>query len=242
MTYTKQELEKMAKRSGGSLDLSGTGITALPEGLTVGGSLDLEGCTGITALPDNLTVGGWLDLRGTGITALPEGLTVGGSLYLSGTGIKNKETAKRKVKRLHDGDYVPGRYFYADGILTHVRRAKKIGEYTYYIGKIFENNVVSDGKYYAHCKTFKDGVLDIQFKRCADRGEDQYKKLNKDSVVKYEDAVIMYRIITGACRAGTQAFLNTLKETKAEYTVAEIIEQTRGQFGSQTFARFFEEN
>ncbi len=31
------------------------------------GGLDLRG-TGITSLPDNLTVGGWLDLRGTGIT------------------------------------------------------------------------------------------------------------------------------------------------------------------------------
>ena len=241
MTYTKQELEKMAKRSGESLDLSGTGITALPEGLTVGGWLDLRG-TGITALPEGLTVGGWLDLSGTGITALPEGLTVGGSLDLSGTGIKNKTKEKKKAKKLRNGDYVPNKYVYADGILTHVRRAKKIGEYTYFLGKIPEKNVVSDGTYYAHCKTFKDGVLDIRFKRCSDRGEDQYKKLNKDSVVKYEDAVTMYRIITGACRAGTQAFLDTLKETKAEYTVAEIIEQTRGQFGSQTFARFFEEN
>lgn len=31
-----------------------------------GGNLDLSG-TGITSLPDNLTVGGWLDLSGTGI-------------------------------------------------------------------------------------------------------------------------------------------------------------------------------
>ena len=71
---------------GGYLDLRGTGITALPDNLTVGGSLYLSG-TGITALPDNLTVGGYLDLRGTGITALPDNLTVGDSLDLRGTGI-----------------------------------------------------------------------------------------------------------------------------------------------------------
>ena len=71
---------------GGSLDFSGTGITSLPENLTVGGYLDLRG-TGITSLPENLTVGGWLDLSGTGITSLPENLTVGGSLDLRGTGI-----------------------------------------------------------------------------------------------------------------------------------------------------------
>ena len=49
---------------------------------SVGGSLDLEGCTGITALPDGLSVGGYLYLEGcTGITALPDGLSVGDEIY-----------------------------------------------------------------------------------------------------------------------------------------------------------------
>ncbi|OKP27580.1 hypothetical protein BSQ40_14620 [Serratia fonticola] len=73
---------------GGSLDLEGTGITVLPDGLNVGGSLDLEG-TGITVLPDGLNVGGSLYLRGTGITVLPDGLNVGGSFYLDPQHISN---------------------------------------------------------------------------------------------------------------------------------------------------------
>ena len=126
----KQEIEKFRKGTGGdlvikdgkpfyggSLDLSGTGITALPDNLTVGGYLDLENCTGITALPNNLTVGGSLylsgtgitalpnnltvggslDLRGTGITALPDNLTVGGSLYLRGTGITGEVKVNKKL-------------------------------------------------------------------------------------------------------------------------------------------------
>ena len=73
---------------GGHLNLRGTGITSLPEGLTVGGGLSFENCTGITSLPDSLTVGGFLDLEDcTGITSLPDGLTVGGGLNLHGTGI-----------------------------------------------------------------------------------------------------------------------------------------------------------
>ncbi|WP_051983882.1 hypothetical protein [Pectobacterium wasabiae] len=71
---------------GGYLDLEGTGITSLPENLSVGGSLYLRG-TGITSLPENLSVGGSLYLRGTGITSLPENLSVGGYLDLEGTGI-----------------------------------------------------------------------------------------------------------------------------------------------------------
>ena len=72
----------------GDLDLRGTGITSLPDGLVIYGGLDLENCTGITSLPEGLVVGGSLDLYGTGITSLPEGLAVGGSLYLENcTGI-----------------------------------------------------------------------------------------------------------------------------------------------------------
>ena len=47
----------------------------LPEGLQVGGSLDLRG-TQITALPEGLQVGGSLDLGGMQITALPEGFEI----------------------------------------------------------------------------------------------------------------------------------------------------------------------
>ena len=83
---------------GGSLDLRGTGITALPDNLTVGGYLYLRG-TGITALPDNLTVGGYLDLENcTGITALPDNLTVGGSLDLENcTGITGEVKVNKKL-------------------------------------------------------------------------------------------------------------------------------------------------
>ena len=52
-------------------------------------------------------------------------------------------------------------------------------------------------------------------------------------------AIAMYRIITGACQAGTQQFLDTIKEFKEEYSVAEIIEITQGQYGSSIFAEFF---
>ncbi len=57
----KQEIEKFRKETGVNL--------VVKDGKPFyGGSLDLSG-TGITALPDNLTVGGYLDLSGTGITA-----------------------------------------------------------------------------------------------------------------------------------------------------------------------------
>ena len=258
MIYTKQELEKMMQENGGWLDLSGTSITALPDNLTVGGNLYLRGTsitalpdnltvggcldlshTSITALPDNLTVGGWLDLSHTSITALPDNLTVGGWLDLSGTRIKNKTKEKQKVKAFYEGKYKPNAWLYCDGMVIHVKSKKKIGEYTYYVGKIHTLNVISDGENYAHCKSVKQGIIDLRFKKAKDRGAEQYKDLTVESVLTYDDAVMCYRIITGACSAGTEHFLNGLKETKERYTIAEIIELTEGQYGSNTFKNFF---
>ena len=54
MKYTLEKLQKIMDDNGGSLNLSGTKITSLPDNLTVGGSLYLIS-TKITSLPDNLS-------------------------------------------------------------------------------------------------------------------------------------------------------------------------------------------
>ena len=224
---------------GRGLYLSDTMITSLPDNLTVGGCLDLSN-TKIKSLPDNLTIGGSLALRNTAITSLPNNLTVGGGLYLSGTKIADKGKESSKVKRLKDGDYVPNRYIYADRILTHIRAKRHIDGYDLYVGKIKGHNVISDGKHYAHCRTFKEGVADLLFKNAKDRGAEQYKDLTLDSTVTKDEAITMYRIITGACRQGTEQFVNSLGKLKDTYTVKEIIKLTKGQYNSECFEKFFE--
>ena len=221
---------------GGWLDLSGTQITSLPDNLTVGGSLYLSG-TQITCLPDNLTVGGWLDLSGTQITSLPDNLTVGGSLYLRGTQITRSETDK--VNRLKDRDYKAGKYLYADGILTHIKKVKRQAGYIFYIGKIKGRNVISDGVHYAHCDSFRDGIADLLFKAAEDRGAEQYKEMSLGTSMTVPELAVMYRIITGACQQGTQHFINSLGELKERYTIEEVNEMTKGQYGHEQFAKFF---
>lgn len=54
------------------------------------------------------------------------------------------------------------------------------------------------------------------------------------------DLVTMYRVITGACQQGSQAFVDSIKDLKKEYTIREAIELTRGQYGAEAFAEFFE--
>ena len=231
---TMAEAQRIMAENNGNLDLCGRkDITELPVNLTVGGSLDLS-FTPIHELPVNLTVGGSLYLSGTPINELPKDLKIGGWIY----GTKNIVN-KKDYTQLQNGDYVPSKYIYADDLLTLIKGVHKIGQYTVYVGKIKGRNVVSDGTYYAHCSNVRDGIADIAFKKLKDRGTAQYESLTLDSVIPFEEAVIMYRIVTGACRQGTKDFLNSQKELKKEYTVAEIIEATKGQYGHETFVRFF---
>ena len=231
---------------GGGLDLRGTGITSLPENLTVGGGLYLRD-TGITSLPENLTVGGWLDLSGTGITSLPENLTVGGWLDLSGTGITSKEREKVKKpdkQKMFEFNlsvqaklsWQNGRYRIFDGIFCEVVRKLK-NAYKVKIG-LATKYVVTDGVNYAHGDTIKEARADLMYK-ISDRDTSQYEDLSLDSVVTKEEAIKMYRAITGACEAGTKHFVGGLKELKPRYTIAEIIELTEEQFGATDFKNFF---
>ena len=178
---------------------------------------------------------GNLYLSGTEITALPDNLTVGGGLDLSGTKITNPT-----VKRLRHGEYVPGKYLYADGILTHVKKKKKAGAYTVFVGKIPGHNVVFDGKHYAHCRTLREGIADLLFKSAADRGADQYKGISLDDSFTVEELKTMYRIITGACQQGTKEFVDGLKDRKERYTIREAIKLTDGQYNAEKFKEFFE--
>ena len=236
---------------GGSIDLSYSKITKLPDGFTVNGNLHLRG-TPITELPDVLTVGGSLDLSHSMISELPDGLTVGGFLHLTDTLITELPDDltvggfvtgfggnTSSVKRLEDGDYIPGRYLYADGILTHVNRKRKFRDYDYFIGKIPGHNVLYDGTYYVHCKDIRDGIRDLAFKHAVDRGADQYRNISVDKQIPTGEMVTMYRVITGACQQGTERFLESLVKLKDSYTIQEAVELTEGQYGSAEFREFF---
>ena len=232
---------------GGTLDLSGTQITSLPDSLTVGGWLDLSG-TQITSLPDNLTVGGGLDLIGTQITSLPDNLTVGDSLYPGDTEIPGKEL--EKVKDLPSDfdikykNYVEsklvwqnGKYRVVDDIFCEViKQHKNIIEVKIQNTKayIFTKNGVN-----AHGKTIKQAYRDWLFKT-SDRDVKQYENLTLTTEKDLNYWVVCYRTITGACSFGTENYLDNNKEKyNDKMTLAEVFEATEGQYGHNTFVKFF---
>ena len=169
---------------------------------------------------------------------LESGLVVGGWLNVSGTALYDK---KPKYNRLVNGT-ITDKYIYADNILTVYSKVRKHKEYTIYVTP-FKNTskayVITNGNHYAHCKDIKDGILDIKFKE-AERDLSKYRSLGLDHKMSYEEAVIMYRVITGACSGGTQHFLDTHELSKQKkYSVREIIELTKGQYGNDRLQEYF---
>ena len=217
MKYTLEKLNKMVEDAdGGNLWLDG--LTSIPEGFnpTVGGNLGLDG-----------------------LTSIPEGFnpTVGGNLWLDGLTIVKR--AKVRINRPVPGFYKPGEYLYADGILTHVKGTKKVDKYTLYIGKIPHKNVVSDGVHFAHCDNLREGIADLAFKTAKDRGAKQFEGRSLVEELTVQELVAMYRIITGACKQGSEHFVNSLGQLKEKYTIREAIQLTKGQYGAERFAEFF---
>ena len=261
----KQEIEKFRKETGGdlvikdgkpfyggSLYLRGTGITALPDNLTVGGSLYLRG-TGITALPDNLTVGGSLDLRGTGITALPDNLTVGGSLYLRGTGITgevkvNKKLSSKAIAAISRVSNMPifwewndRSYIKVDDMFTAIDSHHGNVYRVHKLNSSEQLYLVTDSENrWAHGRTLQEARADLIFK-INDRDTSVYRNMSLNDTITYEEAIAAYRTITGACAAGTKDFIeNRLpKPHKDKYTVQEIIALTEKEYGGKKFSEFF---
>lgn len=88
---------------GTDIGLYDSGITALPDDLTVNGELRISGCVNMTELPSKLTVNGWLILSGCeGITSLPEDLEIAVpyKIYINGSGIDPSTVPEKFRERI----------------------------------------------------------------------------------------------------------------------------------------------
>jgi hypothetical protein len=239
---------------GGSLLLNS--LTSIPEGFnpTVGGSLYLSS---LTSIPEgfNPTVGGSLDLRS--LKTIPEGFNpiVGDGLYLRsltsipkgfnptvGSGLYLKEGLSCNYNKLPENymfSWQNEKYIKVDGIFTEVLNKKGNVWKVKKVNTKKEFYLISDGEKYAHGDTLKEAKQYLIFK-IGNRTKEDYKGLKLDSVLSLEDGIICYRVITGACSFGVKDFMqNRMKNKKKEYSISEIIEMTEGEYGGNTFKKFF---
>ena len=208
-----------------------------PQLQSVGSSLDIRADA---QLPVLQSVGGSLDINHD--AQLPVLQSVGGSLDInhdaqlpvtlkSNWGKKNGDTYANVV--------------YADNIYTPYKEIRVIKcqekEITVYtslcLGVLW---TVTDSKYWSHGKTLRQAIADLNFKYLK-QNKDKLKTLDKNKSYKVKEIINFYRIITGACLAGCEQFVNSNCDKK-EYTLKEAIEivQKNSAYNSEKFAEFFE--
>ena len=217
------------------------GNIRLLDGKHYKGYLYLQG-TQITSLPEGLTVGGSLDLQGTQITSLPEGLTVGGSLYLQGTQITDTSMVNRNIPEPLMWEWHGRKYIKADGIFQQLIERKGNVCHVKSIGSDKITYLVTDGNgKRAHGDTIQEAKADLIYK-ISNRDKSKYEGWTMQTEISFEEAIEAYRVITGACSAGTRGFVERVlpeSEKRDRYTIAEVVELTKGQYGHDTFKDFF---
>jgi hypothetical protein len=179
-------------------------------------------------------VGGDLDLRG--LTSIPEGFnpTVGGDLYLRG----NLKANKKSIPKNYIFSWQNGKYILVDGIFSGVINRKNN---IYKIRKIAKKEIITlitDGNgNWAHGASLKEAKTDLIFK-ITDKTKSDYENLKVNDILSFEKAIVCYRVITGACSFGVKEFVKSIKPKK-QYSISEIIELTKNEYGGKTFKQFF---
>jgi hypothetical protein len=203
---------------GGSLSIHSD--AKLPNLTTVGSYLSINSDAKLDA-PNLTTVGSSLNINSDAKLDAPNLTTVGGSLYIS-------SDAKLDALFLKDLKWKS-----VDGYLFVIESTKVKGDTTIYKGyniKNVKDNVITkdecyvaeQGVYYAHGKTIKKAVEDVNFKTISEKLKKE--PINKDTVINMN----YYRLITGACEMGVQSFIkgNGLKESYKASELLPILEQS----------------
>jgi hypothetical protein len=109
---------------------------------------------------------------------------------------------------------------------------------THRVGKKAIEYIVSDGEgRYSHGSTIKEAKESLIYK-LSGRATSKYEGMALDTVMTFGEAIQCYRAITGACEAGTRGFVESHGK-RDKYTIDDMIEVTRGQYGAETFVKFF---
>ncbi len=208
---------------------------------TVGGPLYVR--TDLKA-PKLQAVGGYLDVQAD--FEAPNLQTVGGPLYVR-TDLKapkldkNKKITRQEVRKIVEQAFERQGYLFADGILQKIISKKSVSSLIVYKVKHIAKDetffCVYDGENYSHGKTLEEAKEDLIFK-VSNRDTSEFKAWSLTDSKPLSEMIAAYRSITGACSFGTKEFCKS-RELKESYTLKEVFELTKGQYGSDKFKEFF---
>jgi hypothetical protein len=129
-------------------------------------------------------------------------------------------------------------YALIDGILSKIISKHGMIMKTVVVGQKTSSFILTDNEgRYSHGDTIKEAKESLLYK-IKGRDTTKYKNLSLDTVFTFTEAVQCYRVITGACEAGTRHFVLQVGK-KQSYTIKDMLEITKGQYGYDTFSAFF---
>ena len=193
---------------------------------SVGGNLSINS----NAKLDNLTsVGGYLSIGSNAKLEANNLTSVGGYLYIN----SNAKLEAAFLQHL--------KWKSIDRNLFIIESTKSKGDIIIYKGynaKGVKDNVIrkencyvaESGKFYAHGKSIKQAVEDLQFKLISEKLKNQ--PINKDTVIDIK----YYRLVTGACEFGVKSFIesNGLKDSYKACELLPILE-SKHAYGVEKF-------
>jgi hypothetical protein len=220
---------------------------------SIGGSIYCSGSDTKAAFPVLTSIGGSIYFRGSDTkAAFPVLTSIGGYLYCSGSDTKaafplnpkinDKDCPAKSICRMSLAiSFALLGILFADGISAKRISSKVSGEIIIHavviVGKTKKSYVIERNGAYSHGNTISEARASLIYK-LSDRDTSKFKAWCLDTVISLEDAILSYRVITGACEAGVRGFCEK-KKSKKRYTVGEIIKLTSGAYGNNEYKQFF---
>ncbi len=199
------------------------------------------------SLPNCSSVGGWVKAWENAKISLPNCSRVGGTVKAWGNAKislpkeykYNDNNARHYALKFNFECFLKAGFLFADGILAKILEYKKNVYKIQICGQTKISFCIEKDGIFSHGDTIKQAKESLIYK-ISNRDTSKYKNYTLDTIVTFEEAIQMYRCITGACEAGTKHFVeNVLKVKKKKYTIKEVIELTKGQYNNALLIEFF---
>ena len=206
-----------------SIDLRGSSIKELPQGLIIGGSLYID--NNIKYIPKDIII--CKDLIGVAEdTNIPDNLIIGGEL---------KDFSSTKKHIFNTFEKTDNYIFIDNTLVPYIKKWTYKNKHIIYNGifkkyRVLEYHCDNGDVYYHLCRSSNDFDKYFEYDEAINRGLLQLDIYNLDSLVDIPTAAKIYKICTGACDEGIQDFIKSLKNPKDLYTIREIIDLTENQY------------
>mgnify|MGYP001048264020 CR=1 FL=1 len=128
----------------------------------------------------------------------------------------------------------------ADGILSEIVSKKKSVYKVINYGESEISFLIEKDGVFSHGKTVKEAKESLMYK-IKDRDTSIYNNHDLNTVLTTEEAIKMYRVITGACEEGAKYFVSKLPNVPKKLTVSKLIKLTEGQYNHKSLVDFFKD-